>query len=59
MVETKGKGSIKLFKWPTKPDVIWVDLEQFICVIEEPVACGKTKRQFNLQDKDYSYFDID
>lgn len=55
MEETRGKGDRKLYKWPAKSDELWVNFDQFVSTIDEPMPCGKSKRQFRLHDTEYSY----
>lgn len=42
---TKQAGFIK---WPTPAKKIWMDFKSVLAVIEPPVPCGKTQRQYKL-----------
>ena len=59
MEEASRKGGHPLFKWPTKPDIQYVDFDQIIRRIEEPKASSKSRRQFKLDENDYNYLDSD
>ena len=56
MERTRGKGTVPLLKWPSKPDEIWVDFDNIICLIEDALPYGRTRRQFKLTEKDLSIF---
>ncbi|XP_048245740.1 uncharacterized protein LOC124116006 [Haliotis rufescens] len=47
MEKTQDKG--KTYKWPSRPDEIWIEFDDVLCFIDEPVAIGKTRRQYNLR----------
>ena len=56
MERTRGKGTVPLLKWPSKPDEIWVDFDNIICSIEDLLPYGKTRRQFKLTEKDQAIY---
>ena len=37
-----------LYRWPSKPDEIWVDADKIVCKIDEPKPTGKSSRLFKL-----------
>ncbi|KAL3880910.1 hypothetical protein ACJMK2_033114 [Sinanodonta woodiana] len=57
MEEARQRGDTKLFKWPERDDIQKVDYEQFVREIQEPSPCSK--RQFQLQEIDYMFFDTE
>ncbi|XP_048256959.1 uncharacterized protein LOC125382708 [Haliotis rufescens] len=50
MEKTQDKG--KTYKWPSRPDEIWIEFDDVLCFIDEPVAIGKTRRQYNVAARD-------
>ena len=49
MEEASRKGGHSLFKWPTKPDIQYVDFDQIIRKIKEPKASSKSRRQLKKE----------
>lgn len=47
LTKTKLRGSYT-FKYPAKPDLIWVYKEHILCKITEPAASGKSGRSYIL-----------
>ena len=41
----------KLYRWPSKPDEIWVDADKIVCNIDEPKPTGKSSRLFKLSSE--------
>lgn len=40
----------QLFQWPNQEDLIWIKKVDVLCKIESPVATGKSKRMFKLEE---------
>ena len=36
------------FKWPRSPGLIWVEMSNLLCIIEQPQPRGQSRRQFIL-----------
>ena len=44
-----GKNS---FKWPAKPDQIWIPSSDVLCSLDEPIKQGKTRNMFKFSGRD-------
>jgi hypothetical protein len=40
------------FKWPAKPDRLWLDVSDILCKIAKPTSCGKSNRTFKISESD-------
>jgi hypothetical protein len=47
----------KLLQWPKHEDKIWVDRDNVICKVSEPMPTGKSKRMFKLDESDWQKID--
>lgn len=45
MVQSK-----EFFKWPERSDVIWLDVNDVLCIIDAPTATGKSSRMFKMNE---------
>ena len=48
----RSKKDAKSFKWPTKPDTLWVCFEDILCLVKDPVPTGRFGRTFELDEED-------
>ncbi|KAL3880396.1 hypothetical protein ACJMK2_032640 [Sinanodonta woodiana] len=44
-----GKNS---FKWPAKPDKIWIPSSDVLCSLDKPIKQGKTRNMFKFSGRD-------
>ena len=42
----------QFFQWPIRPDTIWINTDDILCVLDALVATGKSKRMFKLSEND-------
>ena len=49
-VEMEGK-----FRWPKPEDKLWIHKSDVLKCIEEPIAMGKTRRMFSVNDDIISF----
>jgi hypothetical protein len=54
-LEKSGKYG-KEYKWPTRPDKIWIPKTDILTVLQEPRPVGKTKRMYQMDQRDYFNF---
>ena len=52
MEKSRSKVNPDTYKWPTPPDEIWINFDDVLCFIKDPVAIGKSKRQFTIGSAD-------
>ena len=50
-LEKSGKYG-KAYKWPTRPDKIWIPRTDILTVLQEPRPVGKTKRMYQMDQTD-------
>jgi hypothetical protein len=48
----------RMFQWPSRPDVIWVDYSDILCKVSTPVTSGKSKRMLLITDSDIDKVEI-
>ena len=48
----------KLLQWPKHEDKIWIDRQNVICIVSEPIPTGKSKRMYRLTDDDLKNIEI-
>ena len=48
----KGKKVKECLKWPSVDDIIWVEPDNILCKVDEPISTGKGKRFFKLSETD-------
>ncbi|KAL3854818.1 hypothetical protein ACJMK2_014063 [Sinanodonta woodiana] len=41
------------FKWPVKPDQIWIPSSDVLCSLDEPIKQGKTHNMFKFSGRDF------
>lgn len=45
MVQSK-----QFFKWPERSDIIWLDVNDVLCIIDPPTATGKSNWMFKMDE---------
>ena len=45
MVQSK-----EFFKWPERSDVIWLDVNDVLCIIDAPTATEKSSRMLKMNE---------
>ena len=46
------KKAKKMYRWPARPDTLWLPVSEVLCKIKEPTPSGKFKRCFSINTKD-------
>ena len=46
MVEAKNS-----FKWPDKPDTVWITADAILMAIDEPIGIGKIRNMFKFRQE--------
>ena len=44
--------SKELYRWPRREDKIWVSFSNVLCVINRPAPCGKSQRNYRIDESD-------
>jgi hypothetical protein len=56
-LEKSGKYG-KAYKWPTRPDKIWIPRTDILTVLQEPRPAGKTKRMYQMVECFINIFNV-